>query len=313
MITSIAKVYGGSKLYGLDGPNSDLDIKGIFIPDINELILRRAPHNITSKDEKLNIEYESFSIQSFLNHCATGQDVSIVMLHASKDKILEDSEVYQYLRENKYKFYTKRMIGSLGFAKSMAMKYSLRADRMNSVKKAIDKLQEFVSGGILKVAQAWEELPEDHYLVKTTQDDSREHDKRVYEVAGKGVTANVNPIYALDFLTKLYEQYGDRAKVAAHLGSHDWKSISHSFRTGYQLYNIYKFGGFEFPLPESDFIKDVKYGRKDFLKDEIDIKLNQLISEVEGLAAKSLFPDNVDQSWLDGIILNQYKNNVVNI
>jgi hypothetical protein len=304
MINTIAKVVAGSRLYGLDGPGSDYDEKSIHLPELNELILRRAPHNLQRKED--GKEYESFSLQSFLQNTCTGQDVSVVMLHAPKNKILQNSEVFQFLRDNKSKFYTKRMLGSLGYAKSQAIKYSLRADRMNSVKKAIDKLKELVDRGIMKVAQAWDELPEDNYLVKGTQDDSRESDKRVWEVSGKGVTANVNPTYALSFLTELYNKYGDRVKVAANLGSHDYKSISHAFRTAYQLYHIYKDGGFEFPLQETDFIKSVKYNKVDFLKEDLDLKLNSLISEVESLAAKSNYPNSVDQEWVDEIILKQY-------
>lgn len=302
----IAKIIAGSKLYGLDGPESDLDLKAIFVPSIHELILRRAAHNVHTVDRDAKTEYESFSLQSFLQNCVSGQDISIVMLHATGDKILQDSVTFKFLRENRRGFYTKRMLGSLGYAKSQAMKYSLRASRMNSVKRAIDKLQELVNRGILKVAQAWDELPEDTYLIKTTQEDSREVDKRVWEVSGKGVTSNTNPVYALSFLTELYSKYGDRVKVAANMDLMDYKSLSHVFRVAYQLLHIYKDGDFEFPLPESEFIKSVKYGKSNFLKDDLDYKLNSLISEVEELAAKSNFPDNVDQVFVDNIIIAQY-------
>ena len=307
VIKSIAKVIAGSRLYGLENESSDTDYKAIFIPDVKELILRRAAHNIHTVDRIANQEYESFSLQSFMHNCATGQDVSIVMMHASQDKIIEDSDTFKYLRDNRKKFYTKRMLGSLGYAKSQAMKYSLRAERMNSVKLAVDKLKELVDRGILKMAQVWDELPENKYLVKGIQEDSREVDQRIWEVSGKAVTANTNPAYALDFLSKLYEKYGDRVRVAASLDTTDWKSVSHAFRVAYQLLHIYKDGDFEFPLPESDFIKSVKYGKVDFLKNEIDFRLNSLITEVETLAAASDYPDAVDQSWMDTIILDEYE------
>jgi len=38
MNKSIAKVYGGSRLYGLDNEKSDIDFKGIFIPDMKGLL-----------------------------------------------------------------------------------------------------------------------------------------------------------------------------------------------------------------------------------------------------------------------------------
>lgn len=303
----IAKVYGGSRLYGLENENSDTDIKGIFLPELNDLILEKASKNIRAKDESLNIEYESFSLQSFLANAINNEDVAIVMLHASDNKVLLDSDIYKFLRQNRKKFYTKRMVGQLGFAKSQAMKYSLRAERMIAVKLAIDKLDELINRGVLKLCQAWDELPTDgKYLIKTEEIKSREGDKRVWEVSGKGCTANVNPIYCRDFLGKLYDNYGDRVKVAASLDSHDLKSISHAFRVAYQLKNIYTYGDFSFPLPESEFIKKVKTGKVDFLKEKIDDQLNELIGQVELMAENSTYPKSVDTNFVDDIVLNAY-------
>lgn len=39
---------------------------------------------------------------------------------------------------------------------------------------------------------------------------------------------------------------------------------------------------------------------------EIDFKLNSLITEVEQLAEKSTFPEKIDQKWIDGIIMSAY-------
>lgn len=300
----IAKVIAGSKLYGLDNESSDTDIKSIFVPPISELILDRAAHNINQKiDDK---DTESFSIQSFLRHCITGQDIAIVLLHAKDDKILHDSDTFRYLRENRSKFYTKRINGVLKFAKAQATKYTLRADRMNSVKKAVDKFQELVNRGVVKLWQAWDELPEDENLKKIVLQDSREDNKNGYSVSGKICAANTSPAYCLEFLTELLNKFGDRVKVAANLNAVDLKSVSHAFRAAYQLLHIYEDGDFEFPLPETKFIKAVKYGQIDFIKDNIDDKLNELISYVEGLAAASNYPEKVNQTWVDQIILDQY-------
>ena len=42
------KTKSGSKLYGTDSKSSDLDIKGVFLPDIHDLILNKAPKHYTS-------------------------------------------------------------------------------------------------------------------------------------------------------------------------------------------------------------------------------------------------------------------------
>ena len=50
-MNKICKIKFGSFLYGTDTFNSDLDIKGIFLPDIKELITQKA----ISYDIKLTI------------------------------------------------------------------------------------------------------------------------------------------------------------------------------------------------------------------------------------------------------------------
>lgn len=80
-------------------------------------------------------------------------------------------------------------------------------------------------------------------------------------------------------------------------------------RVGYQLLHIFKDGGFSFPLPESDFIRDVKFGRLSYLDDKLGEKLDDLISEVERLAEASDYPEKVPQKFLDGIVLDAYNLN----
>lgn len=302
----LGKCIHGSRLYELHGENSDHDFKSFFLPDYKECLLMRATKNETKKVKEENAEYESFALQVFLRLCANAEDITVAMLHAEGNKILEDSDIYQFLRKNKEKFYTKRMVGSLGYAKSMSMKFALRADRMLAVEKFIGILKDAESKGVARMSQIWDSLPEGEYYYKGEEPTNRNADKRFFECAGKKVTATVAVNYALEIFQNLYDKYGDRVKIAKNLEGQDLKAISHSFRVGYQLYEVYKNGGFSYPLPQSEFIKDVKYGRLSFIEDNLDGKLNELISEVEELARNSSFPDKIDNIWLDDIVLNAY-------
>ena len=118
----LGKLIHGSKLYGLDGPGSDTDYKSVHLPEVRDCLLCRAPHNIQSKDEMGKKEYQSISLQTFLNHCRSGQDIAITTLHAPNNKIIEDTYLFKYLRDNRHKFHTKRMIGQISYAKSQKYK-----------------------------------------------------------------------------------------------------------------------------------------------------------------------------------------------
>jgi hypothetical protein len=301
----LAKCVHGSKLYGLDGPNSDTDYKAIFQSDLRDLILMRAAKNETKKISE-DIEYEGFALQTFLNLACNAEDVAITMLHAPDNKIEVDSDIYKHLRKNKSKFYAKRMIGSLGYSKAQSAKYALRADRMNAVKNFIQILENARSKGVARVGQIWDDLPTGEYYYKGEEETNRQADKRFFECAGKKVTATVAIEYALEIFQNLYDKYGDRVKIASNLDGQDYKAISHAFRCGFQLREIYLNGGFEYPLKESAFLKDVKFGRLGYLFHNLDAQLNELISEVEKLAEKSNFPDKIDRNWVDKVILDAY-------
>jgi len=313
-MTTIVTILAGSKLYGLDGLDSDTDHKSIHIPDLEDCVLLRAARNVGTKEGEGagKKEHESFALQEWLKLAANGEDVAVTMLHAKPEHMTNQERgrgglVWGYIWESRKRFYTKRMRGSLGFAASQSYKYALRADRMAVVEKVIQALTKARDMGVGRLYQVWDDLPDGEHIVRTTGQNNRDAlDKRIYEVAGKGLPATISPDYALEILTKLVNTYGDRVKAAKNMDGKDLKSLSHSFRVGYQLYHIYKDGGFSFPLPESDFIRAVKYGKLNYLDDRLDEKLNALITEVEALAEASTYPEKVDSKWLDSLVLYTY-------
>lgn len=308
-MTILAKVLAGSKLYRLDNAQSDTDYKGLFMPSPQDCLLLRAPRNIQQKSgEGANkIEHEAFALQEFLKLAANGEDVAITMLHCAPSDILENSLTWAYLRKNRSRFYTKRMVGSLGYAKSQSVKYAMRADRMAAVERVIGLLQQAEAKGVARLAQCWGDLTEGEHVTKRESPNDRGADKRVLDVAGKLLPATITPAYGLDILCKLRDNYGDRVRAAKNMEGKDYKSLSHSFRVGYQLLHVYQDGGFSYPLPESDFIRAVKEGRLDYLDDKLDDQLHELISKVERLAEESTFPERVSQDWLDSVVLDAYR------
>lgn len=307
-MTILAKVLAGSKLYRLDNANSDTDYKGLFLPPQEDCLLLRASRNLQQKSGEgaAKIEHESFALQEFLKLAANGEDVAVTMLHCADSDVIEGSSLWSTLRFNRSQFYTKRMVGSLGYAKSQSCKYAMRADRMAAVERVIALLEAAESKGVGRLSQCWDDLTEGEHVVKTESPNDRGADKRVLDVAGKLLPATITPAYALDILCKLRDNYGDRVQAAKSMGGKDFKSLSHSFRVGYQLLGVYERGGFTYPLPESDFIRAVKEGRLSYLDDKLDEKLNDLITKVEALAEASTLRARVNQTWLDQIVLDCY-------
>jgi hypothetical protein len=307
-VTILAKTLHGSRMYGLDNPLSDVDHKAIHLPALHECLLLRAPRNVNTKDESGSVktEFESFALQEFMALASRGEDVALCMLHSPDSAVYQTSLTFDTLRRERHRFYTKSMSGMCGFSRSMAAKYGLRADRMGTVEAVIKVLEGMIADGVAKLGQEWSRLPELPHTTKGENLLDRNADKRVYTVVGKGLTAGIAPAYALGIMEKVRDSYGERVKAAHAMDGQDRKAVSHSFRVGYQLRTLFNTGTFSFPLAETPFIRAVKEGRLNYVTDGLDVRLNDLIAEVEELAAKSTFPDKVDQSWCDNVILEAY-------
>ncbi len=309
MNTLLGTVLHGSKLYKLDNPSSDTDHKSIHLPSLNDCVLFRATKNSQTKEGEGSgkKEHESFALQEFLRFAANGEDMTVTMLHAQPEDVIVDSPVYTYLRESRKRFYTKHMRGALGFAKSQATKLGHRGNRMATAERVLTALKVAQDKGVGRLYQCWDDLPDGEHILRTTSLGNRDNvDKRIYEVCGKGLPATIEPRYAIEILEKLVGGYGDRVRAAKEMDGNDWKALHHSFRVGYQLQHIYQDGGFRFPLPESQFLRDVKEGKLSYMDDKLGEKLDELISLVERLAEASDYPTKVDSKWVDSIILNAY-------
>lgn len=302
----LGKVIHGSKLYGLDGPNSDTDYKQFYQPSLEDLILMKADKTQRDEDEQNNTELEGFAVQVFGKLLCNAEDIVIAMLHVPTDKIIIDTPFFKTLRDNKEKFYTKRMSGMCGYCRGQAAKYSLRADRMLAVGNVLEILNKGITEGKSRIYQIYDELPESKHCSKGIEERNNNVDKRYFECAGKKVTATVALEYAKEIYQNLYDNYGDRVRIAASLESKDYKAISHSFRVAYQLKSIYTKGTYTYPLEETQLIKDIKYQNIKYLDGDLDVKLNELINEVEELAQKSNYPDKADRKWYNDLVLDLY-------
>lgn len=304
-MTILASIIAGSRLFGMEGPTSDTDIKSIHLSPLRDCLLGQAKDTVSVKGEAT--ESESFSLSRFLQLCASGEDLAMQVLHAPRDKRVVDSPTYVALRANRARFYTRSMSGSLKFARSMAAKYNTRSDRMDVAKRVLDILVAAKSEGWTRVRDCWDALPETIHTSKEISERNVGADKRTFILCGRQLQAVASLDAAIDTAQTLFDSYGSRVREAMAFGKKDLKSLSHSFRVGYALRMLYTRGDFTYPLEETPFLRDVKFGRLDFVRDQLDERLDHLITEVEGLAAKSGFPEKVDQSWCEAFVLDTYR------
>ena len=137
------KAIVGSKLYGTDSINSDTDIKGIFLPDINDLILNKAPKHFVSsskickndKNNKNDIDETYYSIQYFLELLATGETnvMDLFFSFTNKNCILYVSDEWKNnFNEILNHCISKNVNKYMSYCKSQCQKYSNKGDKLNN-------------------------------------------------------------------------------------------------------------------------------------------------------------------------------------
>lgn len=296
----------GSHLYHLNNENSDIDYKGVVLPTAEDIIMQKADFHIsksTGKDDSKNsnedIDEEYFSLARFLKLAAKGETVALDMLFADVT-ILETSEIWKKLVKNRSLFFSKDMKSYIGYVRKQAAKYGVKGSRLAVLEEAMNVIKKhdlhILSDyfGLLPIGE--------HSQIITTEN---EHvgKQTFYEICGRKFQDTNRWDYVLDCLQKIYDSYGKRAQEARSNNGIDWKAISHALRAGYQAKYIYLNGGFTYPLPETQFLKDVKEGKLDYLT-EVQNVLEELVDEVMILADNSDYPDKVDMKKVNKLIFD---------
>lgn len=321
----IMKCLFGSHLYQLQTPNSDKDYKGVYLPEKDNLLLGNYAKHYSqstgddkSKNTSEDIDVEIFSLPYFIELACKGETVAIDMLHAKALRYPHDKEYYTInhcllniwndLKDNRTKFYTKDMKSYVGYARKQANKYGVKGSRMGDVEKVVNWLkfskneeQRFTT----TIRQVYTQLPTSEFI-KLVSQDTKQGELKFYEICGRKYQDTLTLEQLLVHAQGIYDEYGDRAKMAKLDLGVDFKAVSHSIRASYQMLHILEDGDFEYPLPETDFILAVKKGELNFVND-IQPVLEGLIEKIEKLAAVSALPQKVDRGYWDKWLLGVYE------
>jgi len=303
----------GSHLYGTDTPDSDTDYKGVYLPTKEDCFLNNIEKSINSttgndnsKNSKDDIDEEYYSLQYFMKLAIQGEMIVLDMLHAPDSMILQTSAEWEMIRANREAFYSKNLAGYLGYIRKQCAKYGIKGSRIAAIREVKNVLEPHRGyKPLCKLQEIWDKLPENEHCMYTTN--PKEHRFRMYTCCGKQVQETVTVEYFLDIINKTLASYGARALQAEKNEGIDWKAVSHAYRAGLQLEEIYKTGDLVYPLAKAEDIKNMKVGNLHFMKDKVQDRLEVLLQSVEALSKESDYPESVSQTNLNNIILNIYK------
>jgi hypothetical protein len=315
----------GSHLYGLNTENSDMDYKSIFIPETKYLVLQTAIRNIShstggqdAKNTAEDVDTELFALHEWIKLALQGETVALDMLHTTPEMLLETSPTWEFIQENRWRFYTTDMRSYVGYVKKQAAKYGVKGTRLDALQKSIDEANEAlclantydgeIDVNTIKLGDVIDYLPEDHYRSKVT-DTKGEHEYHFYKVLEKKFQTTLRVTEYISILQGIYNSYGSRAKEAQENKGIDWKALSHAIRGGYQLKEIYTTGDLKYPLKQREFLLAVKRGELDFIT-QVKPELEKIVDEVEKLAIEletsGKLPRKPDRKFWDDFVYKVY-------
>ena len=328
---TVVKGYFGSHLYGTSTPESDVDFKEIFVPHPRDILLGTAmnhtnlnTNNTASKNTKDDVDHELYSLKYFFKLAADGETVALDMIHTPADLVVKSDlpDVWKFIQDNRSRFYTTNMKAYLGYVRKQASKYGVKGSRLAALRGVLSIVNQIPEQWVdyqedgstkqrrTKVEDIKHRLPENEFCEWVFHNHEKTGPQTFYTVLGRKYQTTLSLIELKQSLNKLDAEYGERARKAEANEGIDWKALSHAYRAGYQLKEIYQTGDLVYPLKNASVIKAIKAGDMPFKV--VQGLLENTVDEVEVLAiqaAKNGMPDKVDMKFWDKFVEEVYLDN----
>ena len=339
------KTLSGSRLYGTYNENSDLDYKGVFLPDKEDLLLGKAPkvyQKSTASDNQRNtkddVDETYYSLHYFLELLASGETNALDLFFANtnKEAIIYEDPIWVQLTKNADKLITKNINRYLGFCRSQAIKYSVKGEKLDAYVKFQKFLEEKVNSNTKDKNGNWVSLEQIFPVIATglfvdyskgdkvigkrapLLDNKFGDHAYILEMSNKEKYLMISDIlfnFADTIVVNLHKvnrtisQYGKRAEIAKSENGADHKALSHAVRVLFQAEELLTTGKIEFPLKGDKlvFIKSIKFNQTNMTYQEIVDYIDNKIQYInEKLLPESGLRNSADSNFIKEFILKQY-------
>lgn len=322
----IVKMKTGSHLFGTNTPDSDTDITSIHIPDTKSILLGKTKQVINTsikkerniKNTSEDIDNQSISLQKFFDMIIEGDMIATEMLFAPSSTIIESSDKWEFIKQNKKYIINKQCKGFVSYCRRMANKYGIRGGRVSTIRNAIT----LINTQITDQANNQKLRIGDFKLAIQEFVNSHEHTSIIniptplgkellhWDVCDRKFPYTVSVKEALNVLEKIFKEYGHRAMAAEKNEGIDWKAMSHAVRVGEQAIELLTYGTMSMPRPNAEELIAIKLGRIPY--SEIASRLESLLENVETASRTSFLPEKSDRDWIDNLLIRWYTEDILN-
>lgn len=310
----IAKTIYGSKLYGTDTPESDTDIKGVFIPTAREIVAPRIVEtkNFSTGDKYAknsvdDVDEEYFAVHKFFHMLHLGDMVATEILFAPYEN---PSPEWAMILDNRHKLVSRKMSGFVGYAQRQANVYGAKGVRLKEVQETIEFLKNnFEPGEKLRTnpdaIPLIEAFVKDKIHTKITYIESKGVDVFHFECCDRKAPLTVLAKDAIKMYKKVEDEYGARARAAQTGEGIEWKSMAHAVRISYGALELLETGKLTYPLKDAEFFKSIRRG--EVRQEIIEKLLEENLTMIEKLSMTcNILPEEADRALMTDLMETLY-------
>lgn len=319
----IVQMRFGSYLYGTMTPESDLDLKGVFVPSAKDILLQRAAKTIRKgrqkqaleKNKANDVDEELFSLQKYLDLLIDGKPVALDMLFAPDWAMTAPvSGIWLDIRRNRNKILTKKSSSFIEYCRRLANKYGIKESRVAAARAALVLLTDLVNNYPATMKLSEFSLAIKNLVAKTEHMEFVSLPTKPYEtmvhwvVCDRRLPFATTIKYALGVVQRMVNTYDTHTLLAEKKKGVNWKALSHAVRIGHEGLELLENGFITFPLPNAEHIVDIKLGRLTYR--EVSSEIEELLVKIEKASDKSVLRSEPDTGWMDWFIAYTYRNTI---
>ena len=321
----IVQIKMGSHLYGTSTPNSDLDIKGIFLPSARDIVLQQITPviNVTrekehgEKNKKEDIDKQAYSLQNYLQLLAQGQMGALDMLYAPQWAMIDTPHpLWSQICDFAPQILTSNANNFLKYCHKQADKYGIKGSRIATLQATLQLINNAIMHNnmqtkLIAIYSELEILAGEHQLLEfNTRVNDNGNTTKFFTVCGKKLPMSSSLANAKALVEGLISHYSQRTIDAAKNEGIDWKALSHAVRVGHQALEFLKTGQITFPRPEAQHLLAIKSAKLTYK--EIAGEIEQLLLDIQNTATISCLPNKIaDRPLIIDNFVAQIHTNVV--
>lgn len=304
----------GSDLYGTATEDSDTDLRGIFLPSIERVIMGRDEKSLrfstgdnSRRNSEKDIDIDLWSAKHWLTKLLPSGDTGALDLLFSPSNtacVLKKDRILDQAFENPLRLLeTENNAAYADYAFSQAKKYGIKGSRLGALraarKIAAAKMSEYSGDSPARLGEYMKDVVlacdcEKHCFIENNflcLCGRRHHEK----------------ILMREFLSRLdveISNYGTRAEDALKNRGVDYKALSHALRALDQMEELFDIGRIVFPLKNRDKIMRVKSGEIPWT--ELEPIILEKIEKVAHKHNNARYVGHYDKKLAEQILLSCY-------